>query len=203
LSSISSPLFANSYTQKKAGGSQTLGNLFSQYGSNTALQNTTQGQRSSESGSLIPGYQSLIDSGGYSPTEKASIEQGTIGGITGSYAGAGDQAARQVARTGNSAGYGSLIGNLARNKARDVGQEELQVQSQFANEAYQRKLAGLQGLQQMYGVDTSFLNALGNQQQGLLGLKNRITTSQPGTMGNIMGGLQIAGGIAGTAAKFL
>lgn len=185
MSSTSSPLFTSQYPKKT--GSPTYGNIYNQYAGNTALQNTTQGQRTSESGSLIPGYQSLIDSGGYSPTEKASIEQGTIGGITGSYAGASDQAARQVARTGNSAGYGSLIGNLARSKARDVGQGELQVQSQFANEAYQRKLAGLQGLQQMYGVDTSFLSSLGNQQANLINLKSTINKRQRGVLGTVQG----------------
>lgn len=167
------------------------------FGQNQGLLNSANQQRAQESGSTLPGYQSLIDSGGYSPTEKANIEQSTYGGIQSGYNSAADAASRRMARTGNSAGYGSFMGSLARNKARDLGQAGLQVQSDFANQAYQRKLQGLQGLAQMYGVDTSFLNALNGAQSSLLGVGNSVQSRSRGVLGTIGSVLSLPGKLFG------
>lgn len=126
------------------------------------------GQRNVESSTLFPQYQSLLDSG-YSDQEKSAISQGTTGEINSSYGAAGDAAARRMARTNNSAGYGSLLGSLARNKAKDLATQEGQNQVGFAQEKLRRKMAGLQGIAQLYGVDTSFLNSLNSQQNQLIG----------------------------------
>lgn len=126
-------------------------------------------QRGSEFGSLFPGYNSMLDSG-YSPQDKSAIEQGTTGAISSSYADAGDAASRRLATTNNSAGYGSMLGELARNKAKDVSIQSGKNQVEFAQEKQRRKLAGLQGIASLYGVDTSFLNSLNNNQNQLLGV---------------------------------
>ena len=138
---------------KRGGLAGTLSTLG---GQNQALAAGTQANRTSESGTAIPGYQSLVDSGGYSPTEKASIEQGSVGGIQGAYGTAQSQAQRRMGITGNTAGYGSFLGGLARSKAQALGQNELQVQSQFADQSLSaetcriaRTIAALRGRHQL------------------------------------------------------
>lgn len=166
--------------------------LAAQYGQNSQLQAQSEGQRGSEFGALMPGYQSLLNSG-YSPQEKSGIEQGTLGGIQGSYGSATDAASRRMARTNNSAGYGSFLGAAARSKGRDIAQQELDNQKLFADESLRRKMLGLQGISQLYGVDTSFLNSLGNQQLGVLGVGQSVQSGRRGVLGNINAGLQTLG----------
>jgi hypothetical protein len=72
------------------------------------------------------------------------------------------------------------MGELARSKGRDFAQQELQNQKTFADEALRRKLVGLQGIAQLYGVDTSFLNSL-NQ------LQNQLVGQSVGTYGIVKG----------------
>ena len=137
-------------------------------------------QRGSEFGTLMPGYSSLLDSG-YSPQEKSQINQSTLGGISSAYGGAADSAARRMARTNNSAGYSSFLGANARGKAGDLASQNLKNQSAFADEALRRKMAGLEGIASLYGVDTSFLNSLNQGRNQLVntaagvysGLKSR------------------------------
>ena len=164
----------------KGGLKRALSNI---YGTNVNSQMQTQSQRGSEYGALMPGYQSLLDSG-YSPQEKSGIEQGTLGAIQGSYGSASDAAARRMARTNNSAGYGSFLGALARSKAKDMAQQELDNQKMFADEALRRKMMGLQGIAQLYGVDTSFLNSLNGQQLGVAQLGASLT---PGFKSSFLG----------------
>lgn len=194
---MSSSSFLGTYNPgnltKKGGLNAALGY---QYGQNQNYMNATQGQRGTETNSLIPGYQGLISGGGYSPTEKAAITQGAFGGVNEGYNTAENQAQRRLATTHNAAGYGSFMGSLARDKARDLSSTGLNVQSQFANEAYQRKLQGLQGLAQMYGVDTSFLNSLNNNQNQLLSIGSGVQSRSRGVLGTI-------GEAAGIAGKFL
>lgn len=143
--------------------------LSKQSGFLSGLANKTGAQRTSEFGSALPGYQSMLDSG-YSDAEKSAISQGTTGSINSAYGGAADAASRRLAVTNNSAGYGSLLTSLARNKAKDISTQEGQNQVAFADEKQRRKMAGLAGIAQLYGVDTSFLNSLNGQQNQLLGI---------------------------------
>lgn len=170
----------NDFTTKKG----LKAGLSNQYGINTALEGQTGAQRGSEFGSLMPGYQSLLNSG-YSPTEKSGIQQGTLGAIQGSYGSATDAASRRMARTNNSAGYGSFLGAAARSKGRDLAQQELDNQKLFADESLRRKMLGLQGISQLYGVDTSFLNSLGNQQLGVLGVASGVEARRKGKLGDL------------------
>ncbi len=144
-----------------------------------SLGRPTLGQRSSEFGALMPGYTSLLNSG-YSPQEKSAIEQSTLGTIGSSAGAAADAASRRMARTGNAAGYGSFMRSLSRQKGQAMAQQELQNQKDFADEALRRKMIGLQGIAQLYGVDTSFLNSL-NQ------LQNQLVGQSVGTYGIVKG----------------
>lgn len=155
-----------------------------QYGQNSLLEAQQQAQRGSEFGTLMPGYQSLLNSG-YSDQQKSGIQQGTLGAIQGSYGSANDAAARRLARTNNAAGYGSFLGASARAKGQDLAQQELNNQKSFADEALRRKMMGLQGIAQLYGVDTSFLNSLGQQQLGALGLGNSVQSRSRGVLNTI------------------
>lgn len=171
--------------------------LWNQYGTNQALESQQNKQRGSEFGTLMPQYQSLLNSG-YSPQEKSGIEQGTLGAIQGAYGGATDAASRRMARTNNSAGYGSFLGAAARSKSRDMAQQELDNQKLFADEALKRKMMGLQGIASLYGVDTSFLNSLGNQQLGVLGNSVSMAGKNRGVLGNISAGTSaFTGGLLG------
>lgn len=166
--------------------------LWTQYGTNQSLGSSTSKQRGSEYSTLMPQYQSLLNSG-YSPQEKSGIEQGTLGAIQGSYGGATDAASRRMARTNNSAGYGSFLGEAARSKSRDMAQQELDNQKLFADEALRRKMMGLQGIAQLYGVDTSFLNAVNQNQLGVLGIANSAASRNRGVLGNIGAGFSAFG----------
>lgn len=158
--------------------------LGQQYGINQGLMGTQNNLRGTESGAALGGYQSLLNSG-YSDQEKSAINQGTTGAISESYGDAASAAGRHAAATGNSAGFGSTLTSLARNKGKDVATQQGQNEASFANQAYTRKLAGLQGISQLYGVDTSFLNSLGSQQNQLLGVGNSNNTPRKGVLGDI------------------
>jgi hypothetical protein len=158
--------------------------LANQYGINTGLEQQQQGQRGSEFGSVMPGYQGLLNSG-YSDQEKSAINQGTTGAISQSYGDAATAAGRHAAVTGSNAGFGSTLTSLARNKGKDIATQQGQNEASFANQSYQRKLAGLQGISSLYGVDTSFLNSLGNQQLGVLGVGNSGASRKRGVLGTI------------------
>lgn len=166
--------------------------LANQYGQNSILQSQTQGNRNSEYGTLMPQYKSLLNSG-YSAQEKSGIEQGTLGAISGSYGDATDAASRRAARTNNSAGFDSFLGAAAHGKSRDMAQQELDNQKMFADESLRRKMMGLEGIAKLYGVDTSFLNSLGNQQLGVLANGQSVQAGRRGVLGNISAGEQLFG----------
>lgn len=166
--------------------------LSDQFGVTQGLSQQQQGQRGSEFGSALPGYQSELNSG-YSDAEKSAISQGTTGAISSSYSDAASAAGRRTAATNNSAGYGSLLGSLARNKAKDVATQEGQNQVAFAQEKQRRKEAGLAGIAQLYGVDTSFLNSLNGQQDQTLAVGQSVQSGRKGVLGNIGAGMSLFG----------
>lgn len=158
--------------------------LGNQFGINQGLMSSTNAQRGTESGAALGGYQSLLNSG-YSDQEKSAINQGTTGAISQSYGDAATAAGRHAAATGSSAGFGSTVSSLARNKGKDVAAQQGQNEANFANQAYTRKLAGLQGISSLYNIDTSFLNSLGSQQNQLLGIGNSNNPQRKGILGDV------------------
>lgn len=166
--------------------------LSDQYGVNQGMMQQQQGQRSTETGSLIPGYTGMLDSG-YSPQEKSGIQQGTLGAISSSYGSAKDSASRRMATTGNSAGFGGFMTSAAHGEGKDLAQQELDNQKAFADEKQKRKLGGLQGLAGLYGVDTGFLSALNNNQLGTLNAGQAVQSGRRGVLGSIGAGLSLFG----------
>lgn len=161
--------------------------LQQQYTNNTNLQNQQQNQRGSELGTLLPSYQSMANGG--TAADNNALEQSVLTPLRGAFNTARTAGGNRVAATGNSAGYGSMLGQLARNE----GQQSAQAGFNIANEKFNRKMAGLQGLQQLYGVDTSFLNSLNQGQQGILGIGNSVQSRSRGKLGSIGAGMSLIG----------
>src|SRR5882757_77672 len=161
------------FTGPTFGGDISGKNIWGAIGSQSKNLSGQQGQsskqRSSEYGTLMPQYSSLLNSG-YSDAQKAAINQSTLGAINEGYGGAQDSATRRMARTNNSAGYGSMLDSLARGKTTALANQNLANQKDFADEQLRRKMMGLQGISQLYGVDTSFLNSLNQGQNQLTGI---------------------------------
>lgn len=116
---------------------------------------------------LYPEFQSLVSDPGYSEGEKSGIMQESLGAAENTFGAYRDRAANRVARTGNSAGYGSLVSELGREEGRTKGSITRQNMVGFADEKFKRKMAGMEGLMRMYGIDTSFLNSLFGQATGI------------------------------------
>lgn len=96
-------------------------------------------------------FQAIADNP-MSPEERA----GRLSATGSAYDALGEKAGERTAATRNSAGYGALLDELSRGKARDVGT----VNSQLDTEAFNRKMAALQGKGQIYGTDVSAQTSL-------------------------------------------
>jgi hypothetical protein len=121
--------------------------------------NTQQEQQNSQvSGMLVPAYQSLINSPGYTPAQQAAITNASTGAASSAYGSAQDALARRAARTNNSAGAVSGMDQLAQEKANTLSQDAAQNQVTFANDQQKQQQAGLAGLSGVYGMDTSLLS---------------------------------------------
>lgn len=124
-------------------------------------------QRAGLQSFLYPMLEEMARSEGYSAEEKNAILQEALGGVSGTYNSLRDRLSNRLARTRNAAGYGATMSELGRAEAREKSAAGRQAQISFADEKFRRQLAGAQGLSQLYGVDTSFLNSLLAQSTGL------------------------------------
>lgn len=120
------------------------------------------GENQALRGTLVPAYQRLLAQPGYSEAEKAAITGQSMGALGSVFDALANRAANRVARTRNAAGYGELLGELGREQGREAAGLAQQNQIAFANRSLADRLAALQGLSGLYGVDTSLLGrALG------------------------------------------
>lgn len=136
---------------------------------------------------LYPQLQSLVSDPGYSKEEESAIMQESLGAAGTGFNTARERARNLVARSGNRAGYGSLIGSLARDEARAKSGITRQNMIAFADERFRRKQAGLQGLMQLYGIDTSFLDSLLRQATSIQALREG--KDKAGSLGGVITGL--------------
>lgn len=132
----------------------------SQVGRLGRLQVGEEASRNSLSSFLRPQYEALATGEGYSPEEQSAITQESLGSVGNTFDAYRNRATNRVARTGNTAGYGSLLSEMAREEGRTKGGVTRQNMISFADEKQRRRFAGLQGLAEMYGIDTSFLTNL-------------------------------------------
>jgi hypothetical protein len=137
--------------------SQTLQLTDQQLAQTNALNQQLYGQQQSLGGSLGSAYQSILNNPGYSAAQQAAITGQSQGALSSAYDALQQSAQNRVARTGNSAGFADLTDELARQKGQQSASLAQQNQIDFANTAYQQKMAALQGLSGLYGMDTSLL----------------------------------------------
>lgn len=138
-------------------------------------------QNQSLGGTAAQGYRNLLVSPGYSDAEKSAITNQSMGALASAFAALASRAANRTARTRNSAGYGDLLDALAQERGRQTSSLAQQNQLAFADRARQDRLAGLQGLSGLYGVDSSLLGRAMGIPASLLGV--RANASRSGTSG--------------------
>ena len=126
-------------------------------------------------------FQTIADNP-MSPEERA----GRLSATGSAYDALGEKAGERTAATRNSAGYGALLDELSRGKARDVGT----VNSQLDTEAFNRKMAALQGKGQIYGTDV-------NAQTNLL--RPESPNFQPGPWASLLNSVIGGAGAVGAA----
>jgi len=113
-------------------------------------------------GTLLPKFERLYTSGGYSPEEKSAITGESLGALGSAFDALQQRAENRAARTRNAAGFGELEDELARERGRQASELARENQIAFADEAQRRQLEALRGLGSLYGVDTALLGrALG------------------------------------------
>ncbi len=106
---------------------------------------------------LLPSYQQLLANPGFSEAEKAAITGQGLGALGSAFGAAQDTAANRLARTGNTAGYAELEDELAREQGRQAADVTRQSQVDFADKAFQDRMAALAGIGRLYGIDTNAL----------------------------------------------
>jgi len=122
-----------------------------------ALNQQLLGQQQALGNQVGAQYQSLASNPGYSAADKAAITGQSQGALSSVFDALQQSAMNRMARTRNAAGFGELTDELARQKSREEAGLAQQNHLNFSNTAYQRQLAGLQGLSGLYGVDASLL----------------------------------------------
>jgi hypothetical protein len=122
---------------------------------NQALQ---QGQALQKS--ILPGYQDIVAHPGYTAGEKAAMGTAAEEGTGAAFGSAQEALARRAAKTRNVAGVGEMADVLARERAKATGETAAGLQQKFADTAFQRKMAGLEGMGQLYGIDQQTLRTM-------------------------------------------
>jgi hypothetical protein len=106
---------------------------------------------------LLPQYQQILNNPGLSDAQKSAVTSQSQGALASAYDALQQAAQNRVARTRNSAGFGELADELARQQGREQSNLAQTNQLSFADEAFRRQMAALQGISGLYGVDTSLL----------------------------------------------
>jgi hypothetical protein len=122
-----------------------------------ALNAQMEQERQQQRQTFLPQYQDILAHPGYTDAEKAAIIGDAMGAAGSTFDAARNQAGERLARTGNSAGYGETLDELAREEARTKAGVAQGAQQGFADQAFRQRMAALQGLGGIYGVDTNLL----------------------------------------------
>jgi hypothetical protein len=122
-----------------------------------ALNQQFQGQQQQVGNTLLPQYQSILNSPGLSAADKAAVTGQSQGSLASAYDSLQQAAQNRMARTRNSAGFGEIADELARQKGIAESGQAQKNQLDFSNTSFQRRMAALQGLSGLYGMDTNLL----------------------------------------------
>jgi len=158
------------------------------------------GQQQQVGNQLGSQYQSILNNPGLSPAAQAAVTGQSQGAIASAFGSLQQSAANRAAATGNSAGFADLTDELARQKGIAEGNQAAQNQLSFANTAYQRQLAALQGLSGLYGVDSNLLGRTLGIPSQLLSV--RANASRPSGFFTSLGS-SLGGTLGGAAGMFL
>lgn len=137
--------------------SQTRQLTDQQLAQTNALNQQLFGQRQSLGNLLQPQFQGILENPGFSAADKAATTGQSEGALSSAFDALRQSAQNRLARTGNSAGFGELTDELAREQGRDAAGLAQQNELNFSNTAFQRRLAALQGLSGLFGMDNNLL----------------------------------------------
>jgi hypothetical protein len=179
---------SRSATNEAKTAQSTAGTNAAQYGANAAGELPT----------LTGSAKSLVNSQGFDPQTLSAITNAGMGGVNAAFGGASGQINRQAARTGNTAGTAGQQDTLAMNKGIAGGEEAGNIDIQNANFANQQRMAGLNLLGSLYGMNTGAQTANEGIQTGDI---NAQTAAGPGWMQNLTGILGASGSLFGKGAQ--
>lgn len=120
---------------------------------------------------VIPGYQQMAKTGGYSPTDLASMRAQSLAPSRGIFANAMNDVNRQKSLQGGySPGYGTLMSRMARDQSTGLSAANTGVEANMAQMVQQGKLAGMAGqanavggMNTAYGTTPGATSTAGNQ----------------------------------------
>jgi hypothetical protein len=147
-------------------------------------QSNQQGRQ--DRGMLLPTIDNLLTSGGFTPQQQSDITQQSLGANNTAFDALRARAANRTAATNNSAGYGDLLSQVGREQAQTNAQQAQQNQIAFANRQRQDQLAGLNALEQTYGIDTGLLGRAMGVPSELLNVRQR-ASSGSSALGSLFG----------------
>lgn len=138
------------------------------------------GNRQLSGGLLFDSYGNLMNSQGYSDTEKGAIMQEGMNAARAQTAGAQGQIARRAAATGNTAGNAAGIAALSRTEGANLASQARQNTIDFAKEKQRRRELGLQGMGGLYTGESNYLT-------GLMGQRGQLAAAPIGKLMNTGG----------------
>jgi len=144
-------------------------------------QSNSQGQQ--DRAALLPEINNLLNSPGFTPQQQSDITQQSLGAANTAFDALRERAANRAAVTNNSAGFGDLLAQIGRDQARTDASQTQQNQIAFGNRQRQDELAGVNALNQTYGIDTNLLGRAMGVPSELLNVRQRAST------GSALGGL--------------
>jgi hypothetical protein len=172
------------------GAQQTTRNLTDQQLAQQNQMISQEGQSDAQDRSLLmPTFQSLLNSQGYTPQQQSAITQQSSDASNTAFKALQEKPANRTAATNNSAGYGHLTAQPGREQAQTDASQAQQNQVMFANQQLKEQLAGLSALGQTYGVDTNLLGKAMGVPSELLGVRQRASTGSSSAGLNGMLGL--------------
>lgn len=146
--------------------------------------------------------QEMLHPQGYSQQDLSAMTAAAEGGAGGATSGLTGQAMQRAAVSRNAGGYQAALDNAARERTKAAAGASEGIAAQNAGLKQEQMQHGAQGLQGLYGTDTSgMLDAMG-QEKGDIEAGIAAQQAGPGWMSGLGKGLGIAGSLAGLAGGF-
>jgi hypothetical protein len=141
-------------------------------------------------GGINAGYQNILNSPGYTPSQVSNLYTGALQPISGAYGSASGNLQRTAARTRNDAGLYSGADALARSAAQGMGPAASKVATQVADYPREQQFKALSGMENLYGPSLSAGTSLSGQAGNIAN-----NPSSPSIFSDILGTAGAAGGL--------